>query len=217
MEIGNIIKKYRKLNSVSMDEFAKRSGLSKGYISMLESGKNPKTGKPIAPSLETYESIALAMNLPADMLIKMAGKAKSEVASELPANAIKAPRMVKKPLIGSIACGLPILAEENFEGEVAVPEYIKCDFALKAKGDSMIGARINDGDIVYIKMQPDVNNGQIAAVLVNDDEATLKRVRKVGDIVMLVPENPDYDAIILNGDVPAKIIGLAVGFTSVLV
>ena len=84
------------------------------------------------------------------------------------------PKMKKVPLIGAIACGDPITAMENREGEIDVPEDISCDFALRCKGNSMIGAGIHDGDAVYIRIQPEVENGQIAAVRIGD-EATLKK------------------------------------------
>lgn len=84
------------------------------------------------------------------------------------------PKTKKVPLIGTIACGTPILAVENIECDVDMPENIRADFALRCKGDSMIDAHIYDGDIVYIRKQPIVDNGEIAAVII-DDEATLKR------------------------------------------
>ena len=96
------------------------------------------------------------------------------------------------PILGHIAAGLPILAQENIEGYMPVDNNAQADFCLKIKGDSMINARIYDGDIVYIKEQPTVENGEIAAVLINDS-ATLKRVYKLDDnIVQLRSENPKY-------------------------
>ena len=125
--------------------------------------------------------------------------------------------MKRIPLIGTIACGEPLLAVENIEGEVDVPEHIRADFALRCKGDSMINARIFDGDIVYIRQQPAVENGQIAAVLIGD-EATLKRVRLFEDHISLEPENPMYRPIVYwNGDmISVRILGLAVAFTSMV-
>ena len=85
------------------------------------------------------------------------------------------PKMKKIPLIGSIACGEPITAEQNIEKMVDVPENIRCDFSLTCHGDSMVDAGIHDKDVVYIRIQPEVENGEIAAVRI-DGEATLKRV-----------------------------------------
>ena len=124
------------------------------------------------------------------------------------------PRMKKVPLIGAIACGDPITATENREGEIDVPEDIRCDFALRCKGNSMIGAGIHDGDAVYIRIQPEVENGQIAAVRIGD-EATLKRVYLHTDYIELRPENPDYESIIRRREEmnDVHIEGKAVGYT----
>lgn len=91
------------------------------------------------------------------------------------------------PIVGRIPCGSPVSAEENHEGNAYGPPG--ADFALRAKGDSMINARIYDGDIVFIKEQPTVENGEIAAVLI-DGEATLKRVYTYPHRIELRPENP---------------------------
>ena len=124
------------------------------------------------------------------------------------------PKMKKVPLIGAIACGEPITAMENREGEIDVPEDIRCDFALRCKGNSMIGAGIHDGDAVYIRIQPEVENGQIAAVRIGD-EATLKRVYLHTDYIELRPENPDYESIIRRREEmnDVHIEGKAVGYT----
>ena len=125
------------------------------------------------------------------------------------------PATYKVPLLGAIACGEPILAAENVEGDVEVPEHVRADFALRCKGDSMINARIFDGDIVYIRQQPTVDDGQIAAVLIGE-EATLKRVRLYPDHVVLEPENPLYRPhSYWNEDMnTVRILGKAVAFTS---
>ncbi len=119
------------------------------------------------------------------------------------------------PLIGSIACGSPITAEENIEDYINVPAGCGADFALRCKGDSMINARICDGDIVFIRSQPTCENGEIAAVLVGD-EATLKRVYKYPDAVTLMPENSAYPPLVYrNSELnDIRILGKAVGFMS---
>lgn len=121
------------------------------------------------------------------------------------------------PRLGRIACGDPILAEENIEGYDDVPDGIECDFTLKCEGDSMINARIRDGDIVYIKMEKEVANGQIAAVRIGD-ETTLKRFYREGNTVTLMPENPAYAPRVFFGEQlnDMQIIGLAVAFTSTI-
>ncbi|MEE1219535.1 MAG: transcriptional repressor LexA [Ruminococcus sp.] len=125
------------------------------------------------------------------------------------------PKMKKVPLLGTIACGEPILAEENIEDYINMPESTKGTFALRCKGDSMINARIFDGDIVYIREQPDVENGEIAAVLI-DNEATLKRVYKYENRIELRPENPTFKVLNYENEElnNIKILGKAVGFFS---
>lgn len=128
------------------------------------------------------------------------------------------PKVNKVPIVGTIACGQPLLAEQNVEGYAGVPEDIHADFALRCKGDSMIGARIYDGDIVYIRQQPDVEDGEIAAVLI-DNEATLKRVYKIGsDRLELRAENPSFATLRYQGEElnTVRIMGKAVYFTSLV-
>lgn len=131
-------------------------------------------------------------------------------------NILPMPEMRRIPLVGKIACGTPILAEENINEYVDIPKNIHADFALECKGDSMIGARIHDGDVVYIHQQPDVESGEIAAVLIDNEDATLKRVRKFPDKVILFPENPDFEPMVFVGEEinELRILGRAVAFTS---
>lgn len=134
----------------------------------------------------------------------------------LPNGIVPMPAMQQLPLLGTIACGEPILADENIEAYINVPEGVHADFVLRCRGDSMINARINDGDIVFIRQQPDVENGEIAAVLNGDGEATLKRVYHHDNTIILQPENPAYPPHSYTG--PAlegvRIIGKAVAFLS---
>lgn len=125
------------------------------------------------------------------------------------------PKTKRIPLLGTIACGEPILAEENLEGYVEAADEVEANFALRCRGDSMINARILDGDLVYIREQPDVENGEIAAVLIGD-EATLKRVYKYPGQVVLQPENPQYPPLVYSGEQlqDFRILGKAVAFLS---
>ena len=122
------------------------------------------------------------------------------------------------PVIGEIACGEPIVMNEEREMYVDASARIKADAILVASGDSMIGARIYDGDIVFIKFQPEVENGEIAAVAIND-EATLKRFYKFGDSIVLRAENPNYKDIIIDASSTdtIRLIGKAVAFQSDLI
>lgn len=121
------------------------------------------------------------------------------------------------PMLGEIACGKPIIAEETFECYVEAGANIKCDFCLRAKGDSMINARIFDGDIVFIRQQSIVNNGEIAAVIIGD-EATLKRVylNQAEGKLVLQAENPAYEPLVYVGEEldHIRILGKAVAFQS---
>lgn len=124
------------------------------------------------------------------------------------------PKMKKIPLIGSIACGEPITAEQNIEKMVDVPENIRCDFSLTCHGDSMVDAGIHDKDVVYIRIQPEIENGEIAAVRI-DGEATLKRVYYNPGTLTLMPANPAYAPMIYTGPQleEVHIEGKAVGWT----
>lgn len=124
------------------------------------------------------------------------------------------PKMKKIPLIGAIACGEPITAEQNIEKMVDVPENIRCDFSLTCHGDSMVDAGIHDKDVVYIRIQPEVENGEIAAVRING-EATLKRVYYNPGTLTLMPANPAYAPMIYTGPQleEVHIEGKAVGWT----
>lgn len=135
----------------------------------------------------------------------------------IPSGCDPLPDMEEIPLVGRIACGEPITAEENLEGYVSAHAMWHATFALLCRGDSMINARIFDGDIVYIKKQPQVENGEIAAVLIGD-EATLKRVRLFEDHISLEAENPMYKPIVLWEDDmnTVQILGKAVAFTSIV-
>ena len=121
------------------------------------------------------------------------------------------------PMLGEIACGEPIWCDEDRESYIEAGTNIRADFCLKAKGDSMINARICDGDIVFIKQQPMVENGDIAAVII-DNEATLKRVYfdKENGKLVLQAENPKYSPLVYIGDElnSIRILGKAIAFES---
>lgn len=218
MILGDLIKQYRKEHGYSMDAFAQKSGLSKAYISILERNVNPVNGKPVIPSLETIKAVSQAIGADFnDVIAMLDGNQKVSLHSEAPAippGFMPMPKMKKVPLIGAIACGDPITALQNREGDVDVLEDVRCDFALKCHGDSMVGAGIHDGDVVYIHIQPEVENGEIAAVRIGD-EATLKRVYLHMDYVELRPENPAFESIIRRKEDmnDVHIEGKAVGYT----
>ena len=203
------LRQLRTDGDLTQAALAQKLGISKSSVNMYERGERE-------PGLETLELIADTFNVDMDYLLGKSdcpNRASPEPA--LPANVIPMPPMRRIPLVGAIACGAPILAQEHIEDYVESPADINAQFALTCKGDSMINARIFDGDIVYIRQQETVENGQIAAVLI-DGEATLKRVRFYGDHVSLEPENPMYKPLTFWGEEmnQVHILGRAVYFTS---
>ena len=227
MTLGDLIKEYRSKNSLSMADFADKSGISKAYISLLEKNEHPKTKKEIVPSIEVIKKVADAMgkdfeeiftsidsttkivlNSQSDIYWNFAKDKVSTAADEaldLPAGAIPyvPGPMVLIPLVGSVNCGTPLFADENIEEYIPTrkSEMLSGEkyFYLKAKGDSMINAGIQDGDLLFIRKQSDVNSGDIAVVTINGDEATLKRVIKKENALVLQPENPSYETKIYVG------------------
>lgn len=161
--------------------------------------------------LDRVEKIASALHVSAAYLLGWdATEEKDNKSRDLETHQV--PQL--KPLYGNIACGTPIFADDNIEEMIEFPSGVHADFALRCTGDSMINARIYDGDIVYIRKQDTVENGEIAAVLI-ENEATLKRVRLFDDHVVLQPENPMYRPFVFWGDEmnTVHILGLAVAFT----
>lgn len=204
-----ILRKLRNEYGYTQDELAKKLNVSKSRINMYERGERE-------PNFEMLEKIADFFNVDMNYLL---GK-KEKAASKLPNNLIPLAKIKtrKVPLIGSIACGVPITAVENIEEYIDMDTDIHADFALRCKGDSMINARIFNGDIVYIREQPMVENGEIAAVIIDDmeSEATLKRVYMDNEHIILHAENPVYnDMAFYHEDMnQVRIIGKAVAFLS---
>lgn len=204
----NRLSQLRAEKGISMKEAARL--LEMPYTTYVNYEKGTRE-----PNSETLIALARFYNTSIDYLL-----CKNDVndvaanATTIPPGFEPMPRMHKVPLIGAIACGDPITAQQNVEGQIDAPEDIRCDFALRCRGDSMIGAGIHDGDAVYIRIQPEVENGQIAAVRIGD-EATLKRVYLHQDYIELRPENPAYESIIRSREDmnDVQIEGKAVGYT----
>ena len=215
MKLGDLIREYREKQSLSQRQFADKCGLSNGYISIIEKGVNPNTGKPVTPTIPQLKKIASGLNLTVMEMFEIVDDMPIDIS--IVSNIFPLPEMRQIPLIGSIACGAPVLAEEHIEEYINIPKHIHADFALTCKGDSMINARIFDGDTVYIRQQDTVENGEIAAILI-DGEATLKRVQLYEDHISLEPENPQYRPLVYWGEEmnTVRILGKAVSFTSVI-
>lgn len=210
MEIYELIKQLRVERGLSQDELANMVGYKdRSSIAKVESGKVDLSQTKIA-------AFAKALCVTPGYLLGIANESE---AKPLPSNILPMPNLVKKPRLGDIACGKPILAVEDAEEFDMVPENIECDFTLRCKGDSMINARIFDGDIVYIRIQPEVENGEIAAVRIGD-EATLKKVYYTpgSDRITLRACNPMYPDLVYEGETlnEIEIMGKAVAFTSTI-
>ena len=205
MELKDVIRVRRAQLDLTLDQVAEACGVGKSIVSKWERGD--------ITNLRRDSLVALADVLRVSPLVVI-GREEPPEALDIPKGCEPMPKTHKIPLLGTIACGEPILAEENLDGEIDVPDFVHADFALLCKGDSMIGAGIQGGDAVYIRTQPDVEDGEIAAVLI-EDEATLKRVYKIPGRIQLRPENPVYPVMDFSGEEldEIRILGKAVGFT----
>ncbi len=205
MTVGERIKKLRERRGISQTDLSRAANISKQNLYKYEN--NIITNIPS----DKIEIISKILKVSPAYLMGW------EVEAEPPSNIIPLPNIKKVPLIGTIACGEPILATENIQDYIDIKDVSDADFALRCKGDSMVEARIYDGDIVYIRQQPDVENGEIAAVLI-DNEATLKRVYKYPDknLLILKAANSKYaDFVYTDNELEnIKIIGKAVAFLS---
>ncbi|MFM1580867.1 LexA family transcriptional regulator [Helcococcus bovis] len=205
MNIGDRIKNKRKSLNLTLKELGKKTGVSDATIQRYESGNISNI-----PS-DRVELIAKALSTTPGYLMGW------EKDYNLDLEKIKGITLFNRarqiPIVGTIACGTPIFADENLEGYFIADSSIRADFALKCKGDSMIDAEIYDGDTVFLKKTPDVENGKIAAVLI-DNEATLKKVIKTNDVIILQPCNSNsnlYKPILLDGKEDTMILGEMVG------
>lgn len=205
--IPNLIKKRRQELNLTLEDIGKAVGVGKSTVKKWEDGSisNMKKDKILL--------LAKILNVNPLSLLNDSGSDNYAI------NQFDAPPSTYKvPRLGRISCGAPIMSEQNYDGLDSVPDCINCDFTLLCEGDSMIGARINDGDLVYIKQQSTVENGQIAAILVDGSEKLLKRVYLTSDTITLQAENPAYPPRVFVGEDMNRvsIIGRAVAFTALL-
>lgn len=203
---GNRIKTARIAKGLTQEELGKLVGVS--GVAIMRYEKNQRQPKQklvykLSKVLDVNEAWLMGYDVPMERDF-----------TKYPDNILKI-EIKKFPLLGTIAAGQPIFAEEHFESYVEAGANIRADFCLRVKGDSMINARICDGDIVFIRKQPDVNDGEIAAVLI-DNEATLKRVYKKKGEIILVAENPAYKPLVYKGEElnEIRILGKAIAFQS---
>lgn len=205
MELREILNKLKSENGLTAEQLSQSSGVPKGTLNKLLSGETRN------PTGSTLLKLATALNCPVELLH---GSPEADLLCMRNAQDVLSVRRRQIPLLGEIAAGVPIYAEEQAD-VIGCDEELKCDFALKVRGDSMIDARIHDGDIVFIRRQDDVDDGDIAAVLL-DNEATLKRVYHIQNGLQLLSANPKYAPMVFT--LPEcdsiRILGKAVGFQS---
>lgn len=213
MDIGSQIKALRKAHSYTQASLANVLGVKPTTVASWEQGRNK-------PLMDKVQKMSMIFNVP---IAKIVGEEPQGNLNDIP-NIVyplsDGLEQVTIPIIGTIACGDPITAEENIEGytketfEKPVPSGTL--FALRCKGHSM-EPTIPNGALAIIREQPEVEDGEIAAVLVDDDtEATLKRVKHQGNLVMLMPDNKKYDPIILDKDHPGRIVGKLIKYSVTL-
>ncbi|MBE6532804.1 MAG: helix-turn-helix domain-containing protein [Ruminococcaceae bacterium] len=205
--IPNKLKEMRKAKGLTLESLAEMVGTSRQTIHRYENG--------IISNIPPEKVVLLAEALDTTPSSLMGWEEHTE---EFPTFDNIIPIITKRiPILGEIACGEPIYANEEYESYALTDASLDADFCLRAKGDSMTGARILDGDIVFIRSQNAVDNGEIAAVIIGD-EATLKRVYYYPDDEKLIlsAENPKYAPLVYVGEELSqiKIIGKAISFQS---
>lgn len=211
-DIGKLLSTIRKERKFSQDGLAKKLGMTKQTISNYEQNKR-------RPDYETLEAICDILNVPVTFFISSTERdqelqrvREAHATSNLPSNVmpIVSGTGQRVRVLGEIAAGKPLYMEEDYETWVDAP--MKADFALVVRGDSMYPTYL-DGDVVYIKAQPDVDDGQVAAVAV-DDSATLKHVYHLTSGINLISDNPAHPPIFVDpADQEIRILGIVVGFT----
>ena len=209
MEFGDILKQIRRERGLSQDELAALLGTTKQVLSRYETKKR-------VPRLSVVADYAQKLGIPLSMLSGEQADSAPEITRE---NGVR-----RVPILGAAACGEPIYSPGDGTEYATIEEDDLCDFALIAKGDSMTGDRIYSGDIVFIRKQDSVREGDIAAIAL-DNELTLKRVRHLrgpgGQIAFtqLLPSNPNYSPIDIGGEDETrgvKILGKAVAVSFML-
>ncbi|MDR3051113.1 MAG: helix-turn-helix domain-containing protein [Oscillospiraceae bacterium] len=203
VQLGPRIRARRKALGIPVDDLAQSVGVSRATMYRYEVGtaQPPATIlQPLAQALDTTPEALMDWPMPHPDLVPL--------------------DTLRVPILGDVACGDPIYAPDPFESYVQLGTAVKCDFALRAKGESMTGIGIHDGCLVLIRNQADVRDGEVAAVSL-DGEATLKRVRRVrGGLTLLLAENPAYPPIVVGspGETrDVRILGKAVAFLSDIV
>lgn len=215
MKLAELLIKYRKEHRMSQREFAEKCHLSHGYLNILEKEINPNTGKPTAPSVDKMTNIASALGMTLHELLSTIDDMQVTIPA-LPKDIKPISQMQHHyvPLIGSVAAGEPLFCETNYDLVIDAPK--KADFALRVQGESMVPTFLPN-DVVYIRQQDDVEDGQIAVVII-DDSATLKHVYHQPGGLLLISDNPAYSPMHISAEEHEylKILGKVCGYTRMM-
>ena len=189
-DMSKRIYELRKKNGLTLEQVAAVVGVGKSTVRKWETG--------MIANMKRDKIALLAKALHTSPAYLMGWEENADVTHFPPAARPIARRRL--PMLGNVACGEPIFADESHESYVDANGDVNADFCLTARGDSMINARIFDGDVLFVKSQPTVENGEIAVILI-EDEATVKRVYydKENNVITLAPENPIYKPMRYEG------------------
>lgn len=207
--LGEILRDLRKRNGLSQVELANILGVSKSCIGMYEQNKRSPHSDEILMSIAGYFGVSIDY---------LKGYFPDNAALDYDKYGLSMVTTKRFPMLGKIACGKPVMCEQEYETAIDASGEINADFCVTAVGDSMINARIMDGDTVFVREQSIVENGEIAVVIVNDDEVTLKRFYYYPESqrVVLQAENPKYQPMVYEGEQleHIRVLGKAVAFNS---
>lgn len=218
MFLGDLIKQYRTINKLSLREFASRCGLSHTYISALEKNIDSRTGKPIAPTLDTVKYVAKGMNASIEEILKILDEEQEFVVNQDLPSTHKNNSSSNSAIVfvyGTIPAGIPMeCIEDILDTEEISADMLKGGkqyFGLKIKGDSMEPDYL-DGDVIIFQKQDDCENGDDCVVMVNGNDGTFKRVFKNENGIILQPLNPSYSPQVYTNEqienLPVRIIGI---------
>lgn len=203
MSIGENIRKLRSKYDLTQQQLGEIAGVSDKAVSTWENDSK-------VPRMGAVERISQHFNIPKSKILDEDYKESYLLPDAIPVT------VKTLPLFTEISCGEPIFSDEDIKCYIPVGENIEADFCVIANGDSMTGARINDGDIVFIKKVNEIKNGEIAAVWVDGDGALLKRIYIQDGVMSLVSENPKYAPKIYSEERAheVRLIGKAIAFQS---
>lgn len=181
MDTPERLRMLREQKGLAPQQVADAIGVDRTTITKYETGGSKPT--------RSLQKLADLYRVSVDYLL-------GNTAVPLP-NALPLPDDNKRiPIIGTVKCGVGGIAYEDYEGDILIDAQGSSDeyFALRCRGDSMIGLGIREGDLAIVRLQPDVENGELAVVIIDNEEGTLKRIRKQEDAIILESANPDYPA-----------------------